>query len=459
MIKVGDKTVAEVSPPNLAVNEKDFKGNRLLLDSPTLNTLYEYSAANNSIVYNNNGIKSFKLDTPNRIVGTDQNGNLALFERRVLPDKPPANRVLIHTKRGLSTAQSPITSGSITLEGPYWYEIEVVGAGGGGGGGTIIKNTKYALKSGGVGGDGGYYRGQIAVSKTRELKYQLGCPGGGAIEPTWQKSGKKVTSVGRTQGGAGGNTPFLSRYKDTTYSDEARYNTMDGKQAMSGTGYSDTNLPGGSGIDSGASGGGSYSNQVRACNTGAGALGPYGGRGGTYRGTGGGNTVVPGAGGGAGGGFGQGGFGASRLRESSFGYPTYSLTASAQNKSVTDSPAKSYGAGSGGSGSATGAYAGGAGGGGGGGVYVTSGDFELLVGGGGGGAGAGSHESNTVEAGGDGKSNLTSMSNTGVITRSGSGGNGGESRRDPKDLEDGAWYSGTANSGSPAQINIYRLED
>lgn len=342
---------------------------------------------------------AFPLNTPNRLVGVNGSLQLELFERITIPDSPPSRRELVAEVLGSTTPGGALASKTITLEGPHWYEVEIIGAGGGGGSG-IVTPLPNNNGNGTDGGEGGYYRGTFPVTVTRLATIVAGAAGGAAAGWGASKSGKSIVYTGDNAGGEGGRTPIIYEGVGGT-----------GVGTVAGT---ETDNAGGLGTNSGANGGSSTGKSKTATPVGTngtgggGANGEYGGNGGNFVG----DTATNGpagsyiliyyggGGGGAGGGFGVGGPG---------GNMTYN--------NGTKVGGSSYGGGGGGRGvvetNGTSLRLSGGGGGGGGGSRLLSLPLDIRCGGGGGGAGGGTCTYGSSTSGSAGKNSVNAVSGGG----------------------------------------------
>lgn len=333
------------------------------------------------VLGSSNTIEPFNYNSPNKLIGTDDNGNLAVFERNYLPSTPPKNREPIGDWLGSTQPDGILKSVQIFLEGPAWYEIEMSGCGGGGGSGAALVESEYAdLKDGMPGGSGGYYKGTFSIREGTTCTIEIGCPGGGASGYIVDYTGKTAKLTNGPNGGDGGYTPIV--YHGTFSGVDGAKQSLESRYQLGGKGVN-------GGADGGSVTGWKSSTGTADVYTGAGAggaaVGGYGGEGGSsgpyaVSDTSLSSVTVPGylgGAGGAGGGFGQGGNGGDGWSKAAETYGNGGI---------------GYGAGGGGGcANATAQelqYAG-CGGGGGGGTRFVCNDFEVLCGGGGGGCGGG----------------------------------------------------------------------
>lgn len=390
MIRNKSKEYGEVNHPDTAVASRELSPNKFIVISsgpnPVIKEL-DIPPKSMLIIDSNQRVSYFTYGTPNRLIGTDETGELTNFERYALPVVPPPKRELIAELIGDSEPFGILKYMKVDLIAPYYYEVEVIGAGGGGGGSVFIYNSKNekAVEAT-IGGEGGYYKGIFSVLKPIDALLQAGCSGGGGGgHSILLKSNTIAIGTNTFGGGEGGRTPIL-------------YSGTGGKGGNAI--YDDiTKRLGGGGVNGGANGGdvdgvgeiGTTS--IGSGSAGGGANGPYGGQGGYFIGSAG-PKFHGGAGGGAGGGFGIGGDGGDSI-----------------NGAIIIKGSRGYGGGGGGYGIVTNEdkrlSAGG--GGGGGGSRFKCGEIEILCGGGGGGAGGGGGE-DTIDNvstynGGNGKNN------------------------------------------------------
>lgn len=440
-IRTKTKLFGEPNSPNTVLAPTSLVPNKYVVGSggKTLKTLVP---SGKSLMYINQNSKlaAFPLNTPNRLVGTDGNGNLTLIVRSGIPSTPPAGRELISEVYGSNISSGAIGSKTITLEPGYWYEVEVAGAGGGGGGGAIADYFANNSHPGKKGGNGGYHKLTFSVLEAIIATLQAGNSGEGGKGMAFLLQDDDYIYTGNNDGGNGGRSPVL----------------YGGVAAKGGNANPEVNTvrAGGNGNNGGAAGGrsgfGGSSTDART-NAGAGgggANGPYGGAGGKFD--------YPedtsyldsaGGGGGAGGGFGIGGAGGDIVVE----------------LAVRGSGGKGYGGGGGGAGNTARTYddpiynpqnkrfgAGGAGGGGG--SRFVVGDLEILCGGGGGGAGGGNVADADYTEGGNGKNNKNSTEGGG-----GTGGVGGVGVNTANDvLVNNVSINNNGQNGQPGWVKIWR---
>lgn len=369
MIRDKTKIYGEPNSPYAVSVEPDLIANKYVVTAGS-RKLKPYNPGGKRIMTTdiNGNVSSFNHNQPNKLVGVDQNGQLALFTP--IPKEIPAGRVLIVDRSGVTDPGGPLQYLSVNLEAPYYYEIEIMGAGGGGGAGVGKATTDINLISGTDGGDGGYYKGFFLLTIPTIADICPGNAGGRGEGLIHYRAGAGSSVVGINFGGEGGRTYRL--YLDAP---------NNGLVPVYDAAYAGPEVKAGAlGINGGANGGNSEVElgaigEVRGVGgTGGGANGPYGGNGGNsvYLDNSGIIASGSGGGGGAGGGFGLGG-------TNGFVPGTMSYVQGA-------------GGGAGGNGvvQATNDYKFSAGGGGGGGgSRFVCGNIQILCGGGGGGAGAG----------------------------------------------------------------------
>lgn len=390
MIRDKTKIYGEPNLPYVVTVEPDLIANKYVVTAGS-RKLKPYNPGGKRIMTTdiNGNVSSFNHNQPNKLVGVDQNGQLTLFPK--IPTEIPTGRVLVVDKSGADNLDGPLRCISVTLEAPYYYEIEISGAGGGGGGGIGRNTTNIGLISGTDGGDGGYYKGIFLLPTPTIADICPGNAGGRGGGLIYVKTLSGINISGVNYGGEGGRSPHL-------YVGLGGH----GSNPVADIAYAGPEYKaGGIGINGGANGGdvrselGNVGNVIGIGGSGGGANGPYGGNGGKsiYINNTGLFGAGSGGGGGAGGGFGYGGNGGGNTGVAVIGYGV------------------ARGGGSGGAG--FGSYdnpgdsdfsAGG--GGGGGGSRFVCGNIQILCGGGGGGAGAGYGGINKSTNGGHGINNI-----------------------------------------------------
>lgn len=396
-IRSKSKIFGETNSPFTVTVESDLATDKYVISAGS-RRVKSYSPGAKRIMITDaaGNASSFNYNQPNKLIGVNQNGQLTLFSQT--PDTPPAGRVLVAEVFGATTPSGATGEQQVTLEAPYWYEVEVIGAGGGGGAGIGREALATNMLDGTNGGAGGYYKGLFAVAIPTIALLQAGNSGGRAEGIIFYLAGGTLMALGTNNGGAGGRTPIL-------YSSAPG----NGLSPVYDNSYSGPELKEGSdGINAGANGGESYCQLGDPGSTkgvggsGGGANGPYGGKGG--------DSIIfndnstpnagSGGGGGAGGGFGLAGYGGGHINN-----------------------AVGYGGGGGGSGilKEAGVYTfSGGGGGGGGASRFVCGDIQIMCGGGGGGAGAGFGYARGSTNGSPGTNNIDTN-----IGGGNNGGNGG----------------------------------
>ena len=382
MIRDKDKIYVELNSPDIVLVPSDLVKNKYVVSGGDRNIKAFNPGAKKIMITDSEGnAASFSYNQPNRLIGTDSNGNLELIPQA--PPVPPPNRILL-----VDTLASGITQLVLPLDPYYWYEVEIIGAGGGGGCGfgrdhALIGQAGDFL-DGTKGGDGAYIKKLFKLSMPVNATIMVGSGGvRGRGLGWWSAVGaSNVAPVANTfnYGGNGGRTPILP--VDTPVEPNDGLNPVYQFDGL----LSPNSRLGGIGVNGGANGGDSYvdignigvdpvpSDTQGVGGSGGGANGPYGGKGGTsdYRDNAGVSGSAAGGGGGAGAGLEVGGAGGYHNR------PDYS--------------GRSFGGGGGGWGVVIGldCYHLSSGGGGGGGASVFQwGDNIIICGGGGGGAGAG----------------------------------------------------------------------
>jgi len=428
MIKINGKVYGQLIPNDVVLVAENLVLNKLVVGAGG-RTVKSFNPGTKRIITTNGAGKasSFSYNQPNKIVGINQNGELTLFNR--VPAFPPDGRQLIVESVGKSIPVGTLTDTSLTLEGGWWYEIEVLGAGGGGGSG-IGRDVGFVPAPGTDGGDGGYYRGFVKVFAPLNVRLRPGNSGGAGLGIEWAKIAGVIVNLGGTnRGGDGGRTALLDVEDPTLPGDGL---------APDNTGGAGVEKLGGDGANSGAIGGDSIVQTesgalVIGCGaSGGGANGPYGGDGGASV------SIVstrPNSGSGGAGGAGAG------------------LNVGGDGGGTNPSKPQSYGGGGGGNGfvKPVNDYSwSGAGGGGGGASVLQIGDELVLCGGGGGGAGAGFGDFNDSTKGFDGTNNQDLAVGGGA-----KGGKGGLSYRLSL-IPEGHNVICSANVGNPGVIRIRR---
>ena len=433
MIKLNGKVYGELIPEDVVLVPDDLPTGKLVVSAGG-RTVKSFNPGAKKIIVTNGAGKasSFSYNQPNKIVGINQNGELTLFNR--IPTFPPAGRQEIVEAIGNTIASGTLTDTSLTLEGGWWYEVEVLGAGGGGGSG-IGRMTAVAPDPATDGGDGGYFKGFIKLFSSLNVRLRPGNIGGFADGMAWALIGGVVTlQYGHTnRGGDGGKTALLDVIDPTLPGDGV---------APDNVGNADIINLGGGAANSGEIGGHASilselldkTNIIGCGASGGGSNGPFGGAGGSstfsISGAGYSNCCAGGAGG-AGAGLNVGGDGGG----------------------TNPSKPESYGGGAGGNGivKPTNDYIWSGGGGGGGGASILElGDELVICGGGGGGAGAGFGQFNMSTPGGHGANNQNVNVGGGA-----KGGGGGLSYNLPWLLAGHIVYC-QGGSGNPGVIRIWR---
>ena len=431
MILGKNKIYGHVNDPDTAIAKTSLSPNRYVFSSggsaPTLETK---GSPRGLLAIDNAGNPTFvSYAEPNKLIGINSLGQLTLFPKKVIPSSPPEGRQLVLEIYGSSTPSGTIGSNTLTLDYPFYYEVEVLGAGGGGGGGVIYASNEnpHSSKNGTPGGAGGYVKMTFLVTAPTQALLQAGCAGGAGGGWTYSQNvldGYSNYITGNSLGGLGGRSPIVLPGKGNAGGDAT--NGVSTRLGGLGIGVSAGNGGDANGVEIPGSG-----------SAGGGANGRYGGNGGRFNGS---YVKTPGlqdsggAGGGAGGGVGEGGNGGS-----------YGST-----------PGRiGYGGGGGGHGVIR-SYSptninvrtsGGAGGGGGASRFV-AGDLEIICGGGGGGAGGGSTDAGFNTAGGAGKN-----TKTGVLGGGGSGGSGGTAVSLDTLL---SMYTTNGNSGARGVVRLWK---
>jgi|LGOV01.1.fsa_nt_gb hypothetical protein len=314
MVKDINKDYGEVNSEDTVLSELDLTADKYVVSADSKVVKKFDPGAKQILVTDDDGnADSESYATPNKYVGTDENGKLELYQGLYIPEVAPPGRELVLEVLGNDFSAAALKASALTLSGTSWYEIEIAAAGGGGGGSSWRSGAHV---DGSDGARGGWFNETFIVNgdKDSTIQYSLGTPGQGGAGPYHDEYKGDKTVKGYSPGGQGGKSPIV-------------YSGVAGAAPVTGPLYEQETKGGpGLGALAGADGGGreqiglgTADSYYQAAPTagGGGANGPHGGEGATANywssyemiATAGTDRIAIGGSGGAGGGLGLAGNG------------------------------------------------------------------------------------------------------------------------------------------------------